>query len=783
MLTAAELRVGVHADTSRLGPGLRQGDAQVKAAGSRQAGVFKSAFSVGIGTIGAQLATQAIGKGIGFITGGIAKLREEGALVAQTTAVLRSTGAQSGVTARQIDNLSDSIKNLTGIQDEEVRRGANLLLTFTNIKNAAGAGNDIFTQTTKSAVDLSVALGQDIKSSAIQLGKALNDPIKGVTALRRVGVAFDDQQIKAIKTAVKHNDILKAQKIILAEVNKEFGGSAAAFGASDAGKAAKMANAIEDAQKAIAKGLLPGVSAFQQSITKTLTNPATLAALTEFGKTLGETLGSIPWGSIAQGLGMIANALKVAVGALNALPGPLKSGVLALLIGSRLPIIGAPIRGAVGGVLGLPGAIISGILGRGRGGGVAGTVAGAASGATPVMVVNWPPGLGAGGIAGDVLAGGGKGGPIARMMARVPILGSLMSGGGVLAAILPFVPAIAAASIAVALASVAIDTWARVTKQGQDVQAQATKWGSTASAAQLRNARAGVQGQLNALDPITRQFDLGGARTSIERTLAIIDADIRAADQREGARAAKQAAISGRDPLAMTIRTFLTEFRREGRAGKVADLHQAQNTVNTILKHGGLGGSLTTLPSILKTLQRDRAKALKAGDTVAVKGFDKLIAAVKERIKDVQAGAQRRIAKNVRSAFDIEHRGDETGVVPMTAYGRAQRAHAGTDKPVKLAADPAVRGTQRNTRDTVTAIKLADPRATIRAETRGVAGRIAATTAAVNAVATAVRTALHVSITPSPVTITLDGRAIGASQVRYESARNPAGYTRIHGTG
>ena len=77
----------------------------------------------------------------------------------------------------------------TGIDDEAIQSGENLLLTFTNIRNEAGKGNDVFNQATETMTDMSVALGQDMKSRRRQLGKALNDPIKGITALSRVGVS------------------------------------------------------------------------------------------------------------------------------------------------------------------------------------------------------------------------------------------------------------------------------------------------------------------------------------------------------------------------------------------------------------------------------------------------------------------------------------------------------------------------------------------------------------------------------------------------------------------
>lgn len=145
-----------------------------------------------------------------------------------TEAVIKSTGGAAHVSAAQVTELAHSISEKTGIDDTAVRSSENLLLTFTNVKNEVGKGNDIFNQATAAIQDMSVAIGQDARSSTIQLGKALNDPIKGLTSLRRVGVAFTEQQQDQIKTLVASGKSLEAQKIIIGELQKEFGGAAAA---------------------------------------------------------------------------------------------------------------------------------------------------------------------------------------------------------------------------------------------------------------------------------------------------------------------------------------------------------------------------------------------------------------------------------------------------------------------------------------------------------------------------------------------------------------------------
>ena len=86
----------------------------------------------------------------------------------------------------------------------------------------------MFDRAELASVNLSARLGQDLQSSAIQVGKALNDPIKGVTALQRVGVSFTAQQREQIKAMVEAGNVAGAQGIILGELEKQFGGAAEA---------------------------------------------------------------------------------------------------------------------------------------------------------------------------------------------------------------------------------------------------------------------------------------------------------------------------------------------------------------------------------------------------------------------------------------------------------------------------------------------------------------------------------------------------------------------------
>jgi hypothetical protein len=177
-------------------------------------------------------------------------------VMAQTTAVLKSTGHAAGVTSDMVTGLAKQMQGLTKFSDEEVQTGENLLLTFTRI------GRDIFPQATETMLNMSQALGQDVKSSAIQLGKALQDPILGVTALRRVGVNFSKDQVEVIKKLVESGNAAKAQKLILKELNTEFGNSARAAGQTFSGQLAILKNRLNDIQETIGQVIVTAITPF-----------------------------------------------------------------------------------------------------------------------------------------------------------------------------------------------------------------------------------------------------------------------------------------------------------------------------------------------------------------------------------------------------------------------------------------------------------------------------------------------------------------------------------------
>lgn len=241
------------------------GDAAALEKAFGRAGKSASGFERGIGkaskaAVGA-FAALGLGAKVGFD-----ELAEAQLVGAQTAAVLESTGGAANVTATEIEKLAGALSAKTGVDDEAIQSGQNMLLTFTKIRNEVGAGNAIFDQATQATLDLSVAMGKDMQSSAILVGKALNDPIKGMSALSKAGIQFTEEQKESIKTMVESGNAMGAQKMILKELETQFGGSAVAAGTTLTGSINKAKNAFSEMAAGLVEALLPSLTKFAEKV-------------------------------------------------------------------------------------------------------------------------------------------------------------------------------------------------------------------------------------------------------------------------------------------------------------------------------------------------------------------------------------------------------------------------------------------------------------------------------------------------------------------------------------
>ncbi|SEM66619.1 hypothetical protein SAMN05192574_101396 [Mucilaginibacter gossypiicola] len=176
---------------------------------------------------------KGVSAAIGFVkdvwNGSEAAFVEAEKTQAQLAAALASTGGAAGISMDALQKMQQVEMDKTGVDDDVIAKAEEMLLTFTNV------GGKIYEKALPAILDYTSAMNggtvsmEGVQTASIAVGKALNDPINGLTSLRKVGVTFNDQQKEQIKLMQESGDIAGAQTIILKELEKEFGGTAEAI--------------------------------------------------------------------------------------------------------------------------------------------------------------------------------------------------------------------------------------------------------------------------------------------------------------------------------------------------------------------------------------------------------------------------------------------------------------------------------------------------------------------------------------------------------------------------
>jgi hypothetical protein len=160
--------------------------------------------------------------------------------VNQLNAVLKATGGVVGRTSEQLQDMAKALQDVTTFGDEAIIEAQKIVLTFKGIRN------EIFDRTIPAILDLSQVFGTDLKGQAIQVAKALEDPIKGLSALSRVGITFSQDQKDTIKALAETNKIAEAQTLILEALESQSKGAANAYRNTFGGSVIALNNAFGD---------------------------------------------------------------------------------------------------------------------------------------------------------------------------------------------------------------------------------------------------------------------------------------------------------------------------------------------------------------------------------------------------------------------------------------------------------------------------------------------------------------------------------------------------------
>jgi hypothetical protein len=192
---------------------------------------------------------------------------EQERVTAQLEATLRSTGNYTPELSKSLQDYASQLQSVTTYGDEAIVASQALMLTFRQISG------EVFPRAQMAVLDVATAMGTDLKSAAIQVGKALNDPTTGMSALSRSGITFTEVQKDLVKSFVETNQLAKAQDVILTELEAQFAGSAKAAKNTLGGAITSLQNSFGDLLEGD-KGSTTSVIASINELTDTLNSPS-----------------------------------------------------------------------------------------------------------------------------------------------------------------------------------------------------------------------------------------------------------------------------------------------------------------------------------------------------------------------------------------------------------------------------------------------------------------------------------------------------------------------------
>jgi phage-related protein len=191
------------------------------------AGFKKSVLGIGA-AIGAAFSVVAIGnfaKEAVMAAEGVQQANNRIAQIAKSTALF---GAETGAVTDRLVKFAEAQEMRLAVDAEVIKGVQGQLLTFKALGASADEVGGIFDRTTEAAFNMAAAGFGSAEGNAIALGKALENPTKGLTALRRSGTTFTEEQQELIKSLQASGDLLGAQELILAELESQYGGVAEA---------------------------------------------------------------------------------------------------------------------------------------------------------------------------------------------------------------------------------------------------------------------------------------------------------------------------------------------------------------------------------------------------------------------------------------------------------------------------------------------------------------------------------------------------------------------------
>jgi hypothetical protein len=260
--TAGTVTVDFAAETARFTAEVKKVRAEFSAMRQSVEGAQKTLVGFGNG-LRNLVGLVSIGAGLRYIA---QQTRESQDAIAQLNRSLAGLAPNAAAASEDMQAFATTLQRQTVFSDEAALGVITLLNQF------RGLTSGIIKRATADVLDLSTAMGIDTATAAKTLGKALEDPVKGMTALGRLGVKFSADQQEAIKALVQTGDRAGALNIVLGEIENRFGGAARAARDTFGGALTSLQNTFGDLFEAKDSSLANATASINE-LTKTLQSP------------------------------------------------------------------------------------------------------------------------------------------------------------------------------------------------------------------------------------------------------------------------------------------------------------------------------------------------------------------------------------------------------------------------------------------------------------------------------------------------------------------------------
>lgn len=271
MATVGDIVVNLSANTQKFGADLNKGSSML----SGFAGMASKALGAAGIAFGLTSAVQSI----------IQNTEEAFKSERKLAAAIDATGGAAKRTVNQITALADARAQVTDFGDDATIAAAAILASFKTIQGQA------FDRTLLAAQDMAAFFDTDLDQSVKTLGKVLADPLRGMTMLRKAGIQLTDQQKEQIRVFTQSGDVLKAQDVILKELESRYKGTAERTSSSWK----RLWNEVGEGAEEAGKILAPPFSAITRGFTSMLRGARQTASFiaNDFTKDVSMLFGSV----------------------------------------------------------------------------------------------------------------------------------------------------------------------------------------------------------------------------------------------------------------------------------------------------------------------------------------------------------------------------------------------------------------------------------------------------------------------------------------------------------